>query len=399
MGAQGFKRADYQISAKPSGTTLRYCGGYSERVQRRGNYPLTVGTHNNYASGRWETRYSYRGHPFSLYLDRMPRIPDKHLNCAIYLYPTEADAYSGKKAGGSGFLVSVPTGPFPKEQVYVYAVTNRHVIEDARSPVVRLNTVAGDFDVLNIPPQFWKSHPDGEDIAVCPLGIRLNRHRAAFVSIDNFVTQGDIETLAIGPGDDVFIIGRFINHEGLQKNQPSARFGNISMMPGDKLRQENGHLQLSYLVEGHSIGGYSGSPVFLYIPPLSVRNPDAKEQPMDFRWQMRLLGVDWGHILDWEPLIVQRPDVRHPENWSVKRNTGMMGVVPAWMLADLLNSEELVKNREIADKQLEEERKQAVGALDAAHEEPGPPEAEERFTQADFEAALRKVSRKLEPEK
>jgi hypothetical protein len=52
--------------------------------------------------------------------------------------------------------------------------------------------------------------------------------------------------------------------------------------------------------------------------------------------EIRLLGIAWGYIQDWEHVRGKtgRPVDTGPQ---VKANTGMMAVVPAWHLVDLLN--------------------------------------------------------------
>lgn len=271
----------------------------------------------------------------------MPRINDELLNSVVYLYQTKEDAEQGKKAGGTGFLVGYPTS-FDKNRSYLYAVTNRHVVEDAQATVIRINRADGGMDVLEIARSNWISHPLGDDVAACSVSPSQQNHKFSFFTIDWFVNQEVISKVHIGPGEDVFILGRFVNHEGKQRNCPSARFGNISMMPGDPIRQANGHDQLSFVIEAHSLGGYSGSPVFVYIP----NRPHVYAAGTRNVW---LIGVDWGHIIDWQPLIVQRPKKRHPEGWGIPINTGLIGVVPAWQLLDLLNEEEFVKQRKDAE--------------------------------------------------
>ncbi len=58
----------------------------------------------------------------------MPRVPDLMLNCAVYLYPDVSHAQEGDQAGGTGFLLSIPSERVPPLH-HVYAITNRHVIE------------------------------------------------------------------------------------------------------------------------------------------------------------------------------------------------------------------------------------------------------------------------------
>jgi len=123
-------------------------------------------------------------------------------------------------------------------------------------------------------------------------------------------------------------------------------------------------------VEAKSIGGYSGSPVFVHLAPLSARpqknDPHATPLVVPFPgigpW---LLGIDWGHLTSWEPVM---DDTGHPirQGWKVNANTGMMGVVPAWKLEEMLRTEkvkEFVKTQEDGYKK---KIAGAVGATDSA---------------------------------
>jgi len=75
----------------------------------------------------------------------------RFLQCIVYLYPNEVDAKSGKRIGGTGFLIGIPYNhkdyvpqgcPYfadPDESLYHwYAVTNAHVVNGIAS--------------MNIPP-------------------------------------------------------------------------------------------------------------------------------------------------------------------------------------------------------------------------------------------------------
>jgi len=75
----------------------------------------------------------------------MPRIKDELLDSVIYLYPSEASARRGEKAGGSGFVAGIESAADP-EGCWLYAVTNRHVVEDGRSRTIRLNTRDGELE-------------------------------------------------------------------------------------------------------------------------------------------------------------------------------------------------------------------------------------------------------------
>lgn len=282
----------------------------------------------------------------------MPRISDDILDCVIYLYPTELDARNGEKVGGSGFLVAIPSKVFENAH-YIYAVTNSHVIREGNSPVVRLNTKEGTMDVLNLETDDWLHHPDGDDVAVCPIALPLDYFKFKFVGQEMFLTEDVIKEHAIGAGDDVFLVGRFINHEGKQRNIPSVRFGNIAMMPWEPIRHPTrGILMESYLIEARSIAGYSGSPVFAHILPMSLR---PHHNRMDTRYRVWLLGVDWGHIPVKE-VVKEKAGNEVSEGWWVEYNAGMMGVVPVWKLAELLELEPLKTGREENEEKLAKEK-------------------------------------------
>lgn len=287
------------------------------------------------------------------------RIPDFVLDCAIYLYGSVEEARRGHHSGASGFLVGVPSEVFPTGHYFTYAVTNRHVIDKGAS-VVRLNVVGGDVDVVDLKPTDWSSHPS-QDLAAAPIQISQAHHKMQFVTPEMFLSKGAMKEWDVGPGDDTFIVGRFVYADGGIINQASARFGKISMNPGQPVKQASGHLQESFLVESHSIGGYSGSPVFVYFHPMSLRemHPDTnKEEPLAY-----LLGVDWGHLPSQRIPVTKRNRleegsgfVEEETDFGVQLNSGIMGVVPAWHVMDLLNLEELKDKRIAGDRHLAEER-------------------------------------------
>ncbi len=286
----------------------------------------------------------------------MPRLSDDLLDCVIYLYPSVAAARAGEQTGGSGFLMHC-LSEVQLDGYYMYAVTNDHIIRDAHSPVIRLNTKEGDLDTLDLDESDWIRHPDLDDIAVAPLsGLLPQQHRFRSISTSTFLTQALIDEHEIGIGDDVFLAGRFVNHQGKQSNTPCVRFGHIAMMPGEPIRNSARQLdQKSYLVEAHSISGFSGSPVFVHIPIGSVRpskSPIA-ESKTSGPW---LLGVDWGHSTMREG-VRQKGQEGHlvEEECWVRSDTGMMMVVPVQKLAQMLESGELAEERQQQEGMLAEE--------------------------------------------
>ncbi len=334
--------------------------------------------------------------------------------------PRRADAKAGEKQGGSGFVVAVST-EFDENLGFMYVITNNHVVVRAKTPVVRMNKKDGEVEFFETKETDWKKHPDGDDIAVLPISIPVNHIKFAAISVDMFLTRELIDSEDIGIGDDAFMVGRFINHEGKQQNAPAVRFGSIAMMPKETIVSETGIEQESFLVEIRSLPGYSGSAVILYstctMNDMSVRRfgidlprLTREEQDNITRSENReklhtlftkmspkgpyLLGIDWCHIL--KKNTVRGRDGEKLEDGSfVRENTGMAGVIPAWKIAEVLNSDELESMRKQSVKELKETKNQ-VSLDDAGQDHPY---GSQKFTRQDFESALKKVSRKLPAKK
>lgn len=289
-------------------------------------------------------------------------IDPRYLHCAIYLYPTGDDARAGKSAGGTGFLVSVPSERHP-ELSHVFAVTNRHVVARGQrfdpAPVIRMNTADGRVAVVELTPECWIEHPNGDDLSVAHLSAEnLRDFRYETVPIDRFITEAnatpprDGQTEYYGGnlwiGAPCILVGRFMNHEGRQQNTPAVRFGNLSMFPHEPIMNtETGLWQESFLVEVHSIGGFSGSPVFLVVGQASM-------------WQgglAWLLGVDWGHLKTKLRVLKRLEDgTSESTDYYVESNTGQATVVPAWKLRELLTeSPEVIKAKRTEDMRIESE--------------------------------------------
>ena len=113
------------------------------------------------------------------------------------------------------------------------------------------------------------------------------------------------------------------------------------------IRQDDGYLQESYLVECRSVSGYSGSPVLVEIPPWSRR--PGKTQISSAGRGPWLLGVNWGHLNDWKPVCDKSGKPLAATGMKVGLNSGMMGVVPAWKLSEMFFYEDVVAKRREAE--------------------------------------------------
>lgn len=245
---------------------------------------------------------------------------------------------------------------------WLYAVSNAHVVHRQGASVIRANAKEGGIKIIETDPTEWIEHPNGHDIAILSVDGKDVTPDMEHVPVapGMFVTQHDVRIELLGVGDEIYMIGRFVNHEGRVRNTPSARFGNISMLPDEPIYvDEATHPQESFAVELRSSCGYSGSPVFVQAPIPRNHRPSALAPDA-------LLGVHWGNII--EPWEVETRIVRtrqaalaanEREVDFVHANTGMNGIVPAWRLMELLDMPKFKDVREQDEKAEVERRKRA----------------------------------------
>lgn len=255
------------------------------------------------------------------YVSRMPRIPDNLTDGVAFLYATKEDAAAHVPFGGTAFLVGRRAPRASKalgENKYIpFLVSNRHVVRDAGASVARVNRRSGTTKIIDLGPEDWVVHSGGSDLAaVCVFGlVDRSEDCLTFVDLDTVVTEAGIVDVDLGIGDEVFMLGRYVNHQGRKQNRPAARFGSIAMMPEPIRNPQTRRDELSFAVEMRSRSGFSGSPVVVYrLPGMSLSSSEQSLQPFS-----GVLGVNWGHILD--------------ENGE---STWLNGVVPGWRVRELL---------------------------------------------------------------
>jgi hypothetical protein len=321
--------------------------------------------------------YSERGVPQTYWAPvGMPRIPQNIINGVFYLYRDRADALAGLNPGGTGFIVQYTgVGVF---STHYYGVTNHHVACRDGFSVIRINTKDGGTDIIDLGPEQWEFLPGRYDVAVVPLTLDPNLHEIAAVGTHMF-EEPDSERRSmggndIGVGEDVFMVGLFVDHDGVTVNVPSARFGNISMMPNPlaTIEQPTGYKGISFVVDMHSRTGFSGSPVYVFrtfgsdltndffgheFESLIIRDSGGsfgKSGRMRVRNYFKLLGIHWGQFPErWELSDKSRleetrkagliTDGRYVEGMS-----GMTCVIPAWQICEVLDMPKLKGPRDKA---------------------------------------------------
>lgn len=287
----------------------------------------------------------------------MPRIPDNYLKTCVYLYRSEDEAKTGGP-GATGFLIGVPSSRH-EGWSHIFVVTANHVIS-AGFRVPALNTIDGKRDWLPVDTNAWWPNEEGVDIAVLPLtGYYEKTHQVAMPTSSMILTEEDMEDLQIGPGDDVFMVGRFPDHEGVDMIRPAARFGCISVLPGDPVKFDGIPPQTVFLAEMRSVSGYSGSPVFVDFAETG-RVKVLQQIPQ--RWRTRLLGVDIGHLKNKVKIVDDAGKLGDDAYAMVLSH--MACVVPAWEISKMINAPRFQAFKDADDDLTAKIKSESKGELD-----------------------------------
>jgi hypothetical protein len=274
----------------------------------------------------------------------MPQIPEDVLDAVFFLFPNKQSAEGGHKFGGTGFIIGIPSSA-SSTHTHLYAVTNRHVAIEQGNSVLRVNTRGGGSDTLEFDPSDWTPHPDGYDLAAMYLELDPDKH--AIRCIPPSMLIGVTEHRAT-LGDNVFMVGRFVDHDGGVTNTASVRFGNVAVMPTPMDQGAGKHLE-SYCVDMHSRTGYSGSPVFVYrsIGDHLAEDLKARTTVIGRPGFLNLLGIHWSQFPEWLPVWNSKTDAaaKKPSVAQAKAMSGMTCVIPAIHIQELMNVEEFVADR------------------------------------------------------
>jgi hypothetical protein len=276
-------------------------------------------------------------------------IGEEYRKCVVFLFADVPDADTGdpkRTPAGTAFLAGIPApGPPPvgNQGFYIrYLVTARHVVELSRkygSLFARIHLADGTAPFMEFPSDSWHEHASTE------VAVALLRTSAPIDHVLIAVDQFELDAIAaehkVAIGDEVFFVGLFSEHPGIERNQPIVRFGNISLMPDEKLLVNLGDSTArirAYLVEARSWGGHSGSPAFVYFLPDRFGNSIS----MNVNVPIFLLGLVQSHY-DIKSDVKFIGDVGSGE---VSMNAGIAAVVPAQDIYDLLMSESVVAQRD-----------------------------------------------------
>jgi hypothetical protein len=165
----------------------------------------------------------------------------------------------------------------------------------------------------------------------------------------------------IGAGDEVYMTGLFNKMTNKSRNLPIVRTGNVALIPDRGISIPGVEIDKGvavdaemYLIEARSLGGISGSPVFVRATvamQTQTRNKaTGKVEMMELSapGPYFLLGVCHGH---WDIVIndINDPYPRSSYRKEEAVNMGIGLVTPARKAMEVLHHPELVKMRDSYD--------------------------------------------------
>jgi len=284
-------------------------------------------------------------------------VPDQIRKCAAFLcYKAGHDI----KLAGTTFFVGIPIEGTIGMQ-FVYLVTARHVIQGIslkstdQTVYVRVNMRDKPARLVKFPIERWLFHPQDTsvDVAIMPWAPPADVVDYLTIPVSMAATHEVISKEGIGIGDEVCLTGLFVNHYGQQRNLPIVRIGNIALMPEEPVQTQDLGLIDAYLVEARSIGGLSGSPVFVHLAGIRRVGKESQLKGSVFYW----LGLMHGH---WD-LPVSDIDTLVEDTLSNQRvNMGIAIVVPVSKILEVLNRGELIEGRKWEEERMRKQEAQAA---------------------------------------
>jgi hypothetical protein len=262
------------------------------------------------------------------------QIPDEVRKAVFFVCFMKNDEV---RLAGTGFFVSLPVGG-NSDNMFVYLITAKHVIVNARNHSddgkiwIRLNTRAGEAALVDFDVSAWKEHPSDSTVDAMVLHWSFDIAQYDYLTLPARMVATDriFQRESISVGDEVFLTGLFVNHYGKQKNIPIVRIGNIAAMPEEPVQTREFGSVYAYLIEARSIGGLSGSPVFVHVSGLRSINGVPTLSPNQFYW----LGLMHGH---WDLPVTAQDTVVADSLSKEAVNMGIGIVIPATKIMEIIN--------------------------------------------------------------
>lgn len=257
------------------------------------------------------------------------KIDEDVLKCVGFIAARRVDG--SYRLCGSVFFVGLSPGAEPNTANEIVWITARHVIDGIRSlglseAHIRLNQRNGETRWVSTQLSEWFMLPDQTcDVAILRRDLMdWDDHK---VVGPNFFLTDEVQTkIQFGVTDEVIVTGLFTHRAGNRRNVPIVRIGNIaSLNHEEKVSTKLGEMP-AYLIECRSIGGLSGSPVFVLTGVERALNGKV----LNGDSHVYLLGLIHGH---YDVLDSAIDEVDAAGGLTANRvNTGIAIVTPFWRL-------------------------------------------------------------------
>lgn len=242
---------------------------------------------------------------------------------------------------GTGFFVGLKIPSKPKNFGLCLVIPKHLLYQPGATQLldtiyIRLNKKGGGAELAAIPVRvqgkdktvFMHSDPS-VDIAAMPIMPDQKKYDFKFLPEECILTKEASGNLATYEGAEIFYPSLFSPYPGSGVNYPFFRFGRFALITDEKIGWQGKPIAL-YLIETLACGANSGAPVFFFME--SARAPGGQSV-------LKLAGVIQGSFDDASPMAGKNK-ISTPFS-----NTGIVGVIPAYKLYELLFSEELKKQR------------------------------------------------------
>ena len=320
------------------------------------------------------------------------------LKCAVYLcLKTERDYIPI----GTGFIVNYTDDDLD----FGYIITCSHVVKPRLKDGSRnesdiwlsINTKEGPPRYIKTTRGDWTPHIDGVD--ACVIGCDDSWDN------DNQLDTGPLSQGVIGTpeketragmalGDGVFLAGLFVGRPGERKNIPVVRVANIASMPIEPAWPSSPKRPI-FLIETKSLGGTSGSPIFLNAdqfhrvarPRVAPIDPKTGGVILPYLLIGMMQGAHGGHFAD--EFVIEDDGPKIPKDADF--NAGIGIGIPIQQICEIFEYDSMKAERKASIALRRQRSGYRPTSAGAAAKDEGNPSHREDFTSL-LNAAAKKKS-------
>lgn len=267
----------------------------------------------------------------------MALIPKSHMDSVVSIGYKVQNAL---KWIGTGFIVAKAMN---SERVWLYLVTNKHVVEGQNSVWIRLhNDVQNTDDEIEVPLVengivMYSVHPNKDvDIAAIQLNgqyLMSNKFSTGYIDIDNGAMSSDeLRSNGVSEGNLAYMLGYPMGLVNVSSKSPICRMGCIARMSKEQIDESN-----NILMDIQNFPGNSGSPVVIKPELISIEGTQNLPRCV-------LIGIIHSYIPYRDVLISQQTGERVEIRTE---NSGIANMHPVELIREVVYMEYHKKNKKI----------------------------------------------------